>query len=471
MGPPRESPLGKPRPTADAVDRVALALERALGSGRVLRGEAVLDRCARDESGLGVFPPDLVVKPCSAAEVAAVLRAASAAGVPVTPRGGGTGRVGGALPVHGGIVLAMEDMNRIVRIERDNFLARVEPGVVLAALHSAVEDAGLFYPPDPSSLDSCTLGGNVACNAGGPRALKYGSTAAFVLGVEVVLPSGEILETGRNTPKGGAGYELQKLLTGSEGTLGVITAVTCRLVARPASVMTALVTFPGTRAACGATVALLHSGVTPRSIELLDRASLAAARTRAVRHVPPGAGAALIVEVDGRDAEDVERSMPVVAACCEAHGAQQVLIAQDEAQRRDLWQARRELGPALKQAHPCRIAEDVVVPVGRLADTLERAEEIGARHGVGIATFGHAGDGNVHVNVLFDEVTRRAADAAAAEILGAVVAFGGTVAGEHGTGLQKAGALALEQSAELLELQRRVKRVFDPAGIMNPGKF
>ncbi|OFZ82629.1 MAG: hypothetical protein A2583_07870 [Bdellovibrionales bacterium RIFOXYD1_FULL_53_11] len=461
---------GGSHPPRARLDRIFHSLEGALGTGMVLSAKEVLETYAEDDSGFGAFQPDFVIRARNTQDVSIILKEASREGVPVVPRGGGTGRVGGALAVYGGIVLSLEKMNRITAIENENFLARVEPGMILEKFHQSIEEAGLFYPPDPSSLDSCSVGGNVACNAGGPRALKYGVTSNYVLGAEFVLPDGTILKTGRSTVKGGAGYELHKLIVGSEGTLGVITGITFKLVAKPSHIETALITFPTARAALQSSQDIMKSGILPRSLEFMDALSLAAARTKVPRQLPETAGGCLLVELDGSSADTLLEEMGRVAEICDKHGSGEALVAQDEAQRRDLWTVRREVAPALREMHPCRVSEDIVVPRAALAGIVDELQTTATKHGIKIAAFGHSGDGNIHVTVLYDEPTREAADAACTDTLRLAVKHGGTVAGEHGTGIQKVGALALEQSAELLEFQRGLKKYFDPAGIMNPGK-
>ncbi|MGK5088681.1 FAD-linked oxidase C-terminal domain-containing protein [Bdellovibrionota bacterium FG-2] len=459
----------QPRPSSAVIERITSHLGKALGPGRVINDRRVLETYADDQSNFGRFPPDLIIKAESAQEVSLVLQEAARERVPVVPRGGGTGRVGGALAISGGIILSLEKMNKIQTIDEENFLARLESGVNLGFFQQAVEEQNLFYPPDPSSFDACTIGGNVATNAGGPRAFKYGVTANYVLGVEVVLPTGEILQTGRNTFKGGAGYELHRLMVGSEGTLGVITGVTLKLVARPTRVETALVVFSDPLAASRAVLGIMKAGITPCSIEFMDRVSIEAARSRSARGMPKDAGACLIIELDGYDDRLLEE-LSRVAEICEQHQALQVLMAQDESQRRELWTARRDLSPVLRELYPCKVAEDIVVPRSKMPDLIEGVEKISRKHGLTIATFGHAGDGNFHVNVLFDEEHRPMADCACLDVLKLAADLGGTVAGEHGTGLQKVDYLKFEQSKELLDFQGRLKRFFDPAGILNPGK-
>jgi glycolate oxidase len=335
-----------------------------------------------------------------------------------------------------------------------------------------VERHGLFYPPDPNSLDTCTIGGNIAENAGGPRALKYGVTREYVLGLTVVLPTGEVLRTGRRTIKGVAGYDLTALFVGSEGTLGVVTEATLKLLPRPAHVATALVCFADVATAARAVSRVLAQGVVPRCLELIDDVSVQAVAKGSPFRLPPGAGAALLVETDGNDAEQVFAEMARVAEAVQGDAAGEVLVAQNEAQRRDIWETRKYLSVSLRQLHPLKLSEDVAVPRSRIPEMVARSREIGARHGLLVATYGHAGDGNLHANVLFDrEEERPRVEAAVAEILRAAVDLGGTITGEHGVGLAKRDFLEYEQGAELVAVQRRLKAVFDPLGILNPGKI
>jgi len=363
-------------------------------------------------------------------------------------------------------------MNRVLEISAEDLTARVQPGVVTGELQRQVEAQGLFYPPDPNSLDLCTIGGNVAENAGGPRALKYGVTREYVLGLEVVLPTGEILRTGRRTIKGVAGYDVTALLVGSEGTLGIVTEVTLKLLPRPRHVSTALVVFADVETAARAVSRVLAAGVIPRCLELLDDTALAACARSAPFKFPSGAGAAVLVETDGNDEEAVFGEIVRVAELVQADAAGEVIVAQNEAQRREIWETRKYLSVNLRQLHPLKLSEDIAVPRSRIPEMVRRTREIGARYGFLVATYGHAGDGNLHANVLFDrEEERPRVEAAVAEVLRAAVDLGGTITGEHGVGLAKRDFLVYEQGEALVALQRRLKAVFDPLGLLNPGKI
>jgi glycolate oxidase len=456
-------------PSRAAIDRAKIELERRIGQSKVLTGVEACLAYASDDSDVGGRAPDAVVIAATASDVAATLAVAQSCDVPVTPRAGGTGRTGGAVPVAGGIVLATHALARLKEIDRANLVAVVEPGVITGELHAAVEREGLFYAPDPNSLESCMIGGNVAENAGGPRAFKYGVTRDWVLGLEVVLVGGRVLRTGRRTAKGVTGYDVTALLVGSEGTLGVFTEATLRLAHKPPAVATAVALFSDVRAAADGVLAVVASGVVPRCLELLDAATLEAVRAAGVP-VDPRAGAMLLIEVDGEAAEAALLRVGEIAAGCPRNV--DVLVAQDGAQRDRLWAARRMLSKATRTLARHKLSEDVVVPRTRIADLLARAEAIGAETGVRQLAYGHAGDGNLHVNFLWnDDAERPAVDRAIGLLMRATIELGGTLSGEHGIGVSKAPYLALEQSEDLIALQRDIKRVFDPKGLLNPGKI
>ena len=431
-----------------------------------------LDVYGRDESDLGAFPPDVAVLVESAEEVRHVFAVASRHRVPVVPVAARSGKSGGSLALRGGIAVSVERMNRILEVRPDDLTARVEPGVITGVFQKEVESRGLFYPPDPNSLDLCTLGGNVAENAGGPRALKYGVTREYVLGLTVVVPTGEILRMGRRTIKGVAGYDLTGLFVGSEGTLGIATEITLKLLPRPREVATALVCFADVATAARAVSRVLAEGILPRCLELIDDVSVQAIAKASPFKLPPGAGAALLVETDGNDPDQVLAEMARVAEAVQGDAAGDVIVAQNESQRRDIWETRKYLSVSLRQIEPKKLSEDIAVPRSRIPEMVARSREIGRRHGLTVATYGHAGDGNLHANVLFtSESDRPRVEAAVAEILRAAVDLGGTITGEHGVGLAKRDFLEYEQGAQLVALQRRLKAVFDPLGILNPGKI
>jgi glycolate oxidase len=453
------------------IDQALLAIDRTCGSGSVLTDADLLASHAHDESEVAPQQPAAVVRVRSTSEVSAVLRAAHEHGVPVVPRGGGTGRVGGAVPVQGAIVLAFERMADVVHIGREDLTAMVEPGVVLGDLHRAVEAEGLFYGPDTNSLDSCRLGGNIGTNAGGPRTLKYGPTRDWVLGMTAVTGDGTVLELGKRTSKGVTGYDLTSLVVGSEGTLAVVTRATVKLVPAPEAVATLLVFVPDLGSAGRAVGAALGEGILPRCVELLDPLALELVRAGAGVPVPDGARAMLLIELDG-----VERSLETQLERCGeamlAAGAVEVLVAKDGTERERLWSARRDLSHALRRSARHKLSEDVVVPRTRIPDLLARCATLAERAAIRMPTYGHAGDGNLHVNFLWDDPAKRPqVDAAIRSLFEAVVELGGTLTGEHGIGVLKAPYLPLEQAPELIALQERIKSLFDPRGILNPGKI
>ncbi len=454
-----------------SLDAALLEIDRACRDGAVIRDRDLLESFAGDESEVTPVTPDAAVRATSAAEVAAVLSACSKHGVPVTPRAGGTGRVGGAVPLKGGIVLAFDRMEEILGIEDRDLKVTVQPGVVLGDLHRAVEERGLFYPPDPNSWESCRIGGNLACNAGGPRAFKYGVTRNWVLGLEAVTAEGSVVKVGKPTAKGVTGYDLAGLIVGSEGTLAVITEATLRLTPKPESVATMLVFLPDEAAMEGVVTAALGQRIVPRCLEMLDSLALAIVKPQAGLDVPAGAKAMLLVELDGEQSALPQQVEDCGMAMLEA-GAVEVLVAKNESERERLWAARRELSYAMRRQATHKLSEDVVVPRTRLGELVERCRALSEEHGVRMPSYGHAGDGNLHVNFLWDDPDERPRVEAAIEgLFRAVVAMDGTLSGEHGIGVLKAPYLPLEQSETLIDLQRRIKGVFDPQGVLNPGKI
>ena len=420
-------------------------------------------------------PADAVVLPASTHEVAQVVRLCAAHLVPIVPRGGGTGYTGGAVPLAGGIVLSLERMNRILEIDERNLIAVVEPNVVTGDLQDAVEKVGLFYPPDPASLRQSAIGGNVAECAGGPRAFKYGTTKQYVLGLEAVLPTGEVIETGGKVVKNVVGYDLTQLLVGSEGTLAIITKIILRLVPRPPLQATLRASFRHVNDAVDAVTRIIRARVVPAALELADGDCLeAVARYLDVRSLAPeGTGAILLLEVDGIPQAVEDEARRVEEACRDA-GATEILRARDAAERQELWRVRRELSPALKTIAPVKYNHDVVVPKGRIPELFALVQSIRQRLDLTIPCFGHAGDGNIHVNVMANparegEIER--AHEAEQLLFEGVVALEGSISGEHGIGFAKKPFVPLELSPEEIALMKRVKAAFDPHGLLNPGKM
>jgi glycolate oxidase len=448
------------------------ALVAIVGPGHVSTADDVRLVYGQDALKQPVLP-DVVVWPGSAQEISEVMKLANRERVFVTPRAGGVGYTGGAVPVKRGVLLSVERLNRIVEINEADMLAVVEPGVVLADFQRAVEARGLFYPPDPSSLEECMLGGNIAENAGGPRCVKYGVTGAYVLGVTFVAATGEIVHAGGRTTKNVVGFDLTSLFVGSEGMLGIATEMTLRLLPLPESRTTLSVTFASVRAAARCVSAITTARVIPAKLELIDKVSLDAVASYTGEAMPSDVAALLLIEVDGsRDAVDAETR--TVERVCRDGGALQVVAAESDAEAERLWAVRRKISPAIWRLKPTKLNEDVVVPRSRVPDLLDRVAEIAARRDLLIPCFGHAGDGNIHVNIMLDpsdpdEVSR--GRAAVEEVLRAAVDLGGTISGEHGIGYAKAPFLHFALTQETIEMMRRVKETFDPNGILNPGKM
>jgi len=417
--------------------------------------------------------PDAVVFPRNADDVSSVLRLANQYQFAVTPRGAGSGMTGGSLPVKGGVVLVMTRLNRIIDIDVDNLIAVVEPGVITGDLHRAVAQKGLFYPPDPSSSDFCTLGGNAAECAGGPKAVKYGVTRDYVLGLEVVLPTGEIIQTGVQTAKGVVGYDVTRLMVGSEGTLGVITRLTLRLLPKPDLVKTATAVFDQMETAAEAVSEIIRQGIVPRAIEYMDNASIRCAENYIHAGLPVNAEAILIIEVDG-SAGETEHSMQRIEAVCRASGACEFKSAVTSQETEGLWKARKAVSPALFAYGPDKINEDIVVPRSKIPDMVKKIKALSRQTGLTMVSFGHAGDGNIHFNIMLDKrlpEQLQKAHQAVDEIFDYTLSIGGTISGEHGVGTSKSSYMTKEISPESLALMRRIKSAFDPAGILNPGKM
>jgi glycolate oxidase len=419
-------------------------------------------------------PADLVLIPGHRDEIAQIARLCHEHRVPLVVRGAGTGYTGGSVPIRGGVLLSMERFDRIVDIDEVNLLAVVQPNVFTGDLQAEVESRGLFYPPDPASLAISALGGNVAECAGGPRAVKYGTTRRYVLALEAVLPTGEIIRTGSKAVKNVVGYDLTQLLVGSEGTLAIVTEITLRLIPKPRALATLQATFADVTTAVGGVSALLASGVLPATIEIIDSDSLAAVARHLGRPIAPsGTGAMLLVEVDGVPA-GVDEEMGLVEEACRRAGALSITRPRSDAEREAIWEARRELSYALRALAPRKINHDVVVPRGRVPQLFELVARLRRTSGLSIPCFGHAGDGNIHVNIMIDPsdpAQAAAADRVARELFEGVVALEGSISGEHGIGFTKAPYLAVELSPEVIALMQRVKAAFDPHGILNPGKI
>jgi len=414
--------------------------------------------------------PWAVARPATAREVSDIILLANRERFPVVPRGAGTGMSGGSVPASGGLVLSFERMNRILEIDVQNRMAVAEPGVITGDLQAEVEARRLFYPPDPASHQFCTLGGNVAECAGGLRAVKYGVTRDYILGLEVVLPTGEIIETGARTLKSVAGYDLTRLIVGSEGTLGVVTKIIVKLLPLPESIQTLAAYFPDIRSAAQAVATITASAIVPRALELIDGGALRAVENYLKQDISHGSGAMLLVEVDGPLAVSASEIETLERICREA-GAAMVKRATNKVEQDQLWKIRRSISPALYTIKPRKINEDIVVPPSRVPDIIAEVQEIAKRYGLLIVTFGHAGDGNIHVNILIEDEELPIAEKTVKEVFAAVVRMEGSISGEHGIGLSKASYLPMEVGKHALEAMKKIKRALDPNNILNPGKI
>lgn len=453
-------------------DRWIEELVRSLGRTQVITDPDRLPSFGGDESGVPAVLPAAIVRPVTVEAVREALRIAVSARVPVTPRGAGTGKAGGCVPSQGGLVIDLTRMDRLIDLDGASMMAVVQPGIVTGELRRRIAEAGYLYPPDPNSLNSCTLGGNVATNAAGPSSMKYGVTRDYVLGLELVLASGERMGIGRRTLKGVAGYDLTALVVGSEGTLGVVTEVILRLRPLPRAQRTFLAYFAAVEQAALAVADLAAIGVDLRVAELIDGLSLDAARASGGFGVPDAAGAALLLELDAeREGDALDRSLEIVGEQLARHDALDIRVAATAAQRESIWEVRRDLSATIKEGRSHWISEDVGVARARVPDLVRAVARIREQSGLTMATYGHAGEGNLHVNILWDDPADRPRAVAASEaVFRAALDLGGTISAEHGIGAAKRNYLAWEQSAELIAMQRAIKLLFDPTGIMNPGK-
>nr|WP_319393260.1 FAD-linked oxidase C-terminal domain-containing protein [uncultured Desulfobacter sp.] len=419
------------------------------------------------------FLPDVVVHPADAQAVSRIMTLAHHHRIPVYPRGAGTGFTGGALPVQGGMVMGMSRMNRILDIDQENLVAVVEPGVVTGDFQKAVEALGLFYPPDPASLKVSSLGGNVAECAGGPRCVKYGVTKDYVIGLEVVTPTGDLIETGGTTMKGVVGYDLTKLFCGSEGTLAVITKIILKLLPKPQAKKTMLVVFDAIDGAAKAVSAIVREKIIPATLEFMDGRTLDCLRQTTGLAMPEGAGAALIIEVDG-DQEFLDKQAQRILKVVEPLGVLENRVANTFEESEAIWNIRRSVSPSLKKLELEKFNEDICVPRSRLPEMIRRIDKISDKYNMPIVNFGHAGDGNIHVNIMADkEDAEQMANAehAIEELFRATLELGGTMSGEHGVGIMKAPYLSLELSNQSILYMKTLKKALDPHNILNPGKI
>ncbi|MBW1718685.1 MAG: FAD-binding protein [Deltaproteobacteria bacterium] len=417
--------------------------------------------------------PKAVALPGSTEEVSQVLSLANQEGLAVFPRGAGTGTTGASVPINGGLALCLTRMNRIISINPEDLTAMVEPGVVTGELQEEVARHGLFYPPDPASMRFCTIGGNVATGAGGPRAVKYGVTRDYVIALEVVLSDGSVIHTGTRTAKGVVGYDLTRLMVGSEGMLGVVTGITLKLIPCPEAEGTLIAFFSDTKSASNTVVSLFESRILPRCAEFLDKMSIELISGHLPVAIPKEANAMLLIEVDGVR-ESIPRQLEEVKNSCKNCGADDIHVAKSKDQTKAFWSARQALSPSIRTlGFPDKINEDICVPRSCLPEIISELEKIGRKNRITILSFGHAGDGNIHVNLLLDLSDREEklrGEAAVMEVMKATLALGGTISGEHGVGLTKRPFIQMEIDKRRLEIMEGIKKVFDPKNILNPGK-
>lgn len=461
------------RLTQDIIKR----LEHIVGENHVLTDDERMEKYSRDETMGYQFFPDAVVRIEKTEDVSKVLRLAGEYSIPVTPRGLGTGLSGGCLPVQGGIVISMERMNRVLEIDSENLMVVTEPGVITGELHRRVEGEGLFYPPDPASLDSCSIGGNIAEGSGGPRAVRYGTTKDYVCGLEAVLPAGEVISTGGKVVKDVTGYNLTQLLIGSEGTLAIVTKIILRLIPKPKMKVDLLAPFNDLSSAAKGVSAILNEKTVPTAIEFMDQPAIQLAERYLQRKVPfDNASAHLLIQLDGNRKEDFERGMDVVEDVCNRFGAWDLLVADQTPAQTRLWEARRCVFEAANRIGGVYETMDVVAPRNRIADLVRNAEMIAEKFRLNPMCVGHVGDGNVHVLYFKDdsmekEEWSRRIKLATESLYRATLEMGGKITAEHGIGLTRKPFLSLDLNEFQMGLLRGIKKVFDPKGILNPGKI
>ncbi len=461
-------------------DEVIQELAAIVGERFVITDREKLEPYSHDEVAEKEYAsfPEVVVKPRTAEEVARIVTLANRRRIPVTPRGAGSGLSGGAVPVCGGIVLATDRMNRILEVDEQNMMAVVEPGVVTNDISERVSQVGLFYAGYPMSMETCYIGGNVAENAGGGKAIKYGVTERYVLGLQVVTPTGEIVELGGKRLKDVTGYNLVKLMVGSEGTLGIITRITLRLLPLPRAQVALLVPFPDVDSAVAVVPkAMTQGGTIPTAIEFMDRLSVRASCQYLNEQLPYGqSGAMLLIEVDGSNEESVRRDYETIGELCLQNGAQEVYVADNHTTRERLWRIRRNIAEAFKVVSPHQSIEDIVVPTAAIPNLMPELAAMSERHGVQIPCYGHAGDGNLHATVVKApddsmEEWRGKLPEVLKDLYVAARKLGGTISGEHGIGSKRKKFMRLVLGEPELELMRKIKRALDPNNILNPGKI
>lgn len=464
--------MGFQKITSEILDQV----RSIVGADAVITSHEELERYSHDETEDLHYYPEVVAKPKTVEEVAALMKLCNSKMIPVTPRGAGTGLSGGALPLMGGLLLVMERFNRVLQIDEQNLQATVEPGVITEEFMNAVAEKGLLYPVDPASKGSCFIGGNVSHGSGGPRVVKYGTIREYILNLQVVLPSGEVIWTGANTLKYASGYNLTQLMIGSEGTLGIITKIVVKLIPRPTVDALLLASFSSNEAACGAVSAIFRAGVIPSALEFMERRGVewVIAHDGLVFDLKDGVGAFLLIEVDGTDQDVIFNDCEKINGVLEDFGCNEVLFADGTAQKEELWRMRRTMAVSVKSNSVYK-EEDTVVPRAALPELIKGIKETGAKFGFESVCYGHAGDGNLHVNIIKGQMSDedwldRLKDGIR-EIFELTVSLGGTLSGEHGIGLVQKDFMSIKYSEIHFELWRGIKKVFDKNGILNPGKI
>jgi glycolate oxidase len=457
--------------------RILDEFKKIIGSDYVCTDADSILNYGHDETEDFNFPPEVVLKPISALEISGILQICNTELIPVTPRGAGTGLSGAALPVFGGVILSMERFNKIIEIDERNLQATVEPGVINEVFQQAVKEKGLFYPPDPASKGSCFLGGNIALSSGGPKAVKYGTTKEYVLNLEVVLPTGEIIWTGANVLKNSTGFNLTQLMVGSEGMLGVVTKIVFRLIPMPQKTIVMLVPFLSPEKACESVAAVFKAGIIPSAMEFMERDAIDfAMRFVSGLNIPiqDEVLAHLLIELDGNDLDPMMKDAEKITEIMALFEAGEILFADTDEQKQNLWRMRRCVGEAVK-SHSVYKEEDTVVMRAELPRLLKGVKDIGKKYGFRSVCYGHAGDGNLHVNIIKGDMTDEEWSTnlppGIREIFELCVKLGGTISGEHGIGWVQKDYMDVVFTAKSLALQKGIRDVFDPNGIMNPGKM
>ena len=451
-------------------DDIRRLISDALGDECIVTNQDEVGTYSQDASDLR-YPPELVIRVQETVQIQRLMRLANKYKFPVIPRGGGSGLAGGCLPVLGGVVMSLEKLNRIISIDTQDLIAEVQAGTITKDLRDAVQQKKLFFPPDPAGMDQSTIGGNAATNAGGPSCVKYGTTKDYILGLEAVLPSGRMINTGTRTRKGVVGYDLTQLLVGSEGTLGIITSLILKLIPCPAAVSTMAGVFSDLPSAMKAVTQILNRGHLPSAIEFLDARCLLLVKDILPFHVPGEKSTLLIIEVDGNP-DQTKQEINTVGRILKEVGAIHLFPAFNKKEREDIWNVRRQVSLRIHDNYALYIPEDVVVPIGKIPALVAELPKLESEYGFDIYAFGHAGDGNVHLNITAqnrDNMNR--VEMGVKTVLSRVIQMGGTISGEHGIGQAKKRYLSMELSAESIRIQTEIKKVFDPNMILNPGKI